>query len=76
MTYKEAIESGYKELDQTYQRGYVSRKESWENRPVMDAGGSRKGQYYITVPCYISSRYCVRQYLLAPETRSLQEAGE
>lgn len=63
MTYKQALEAGYKRADQKYQRGYVSRKTNIENQNVFTAGGSRKNQKYILLPCYSSTQYCIRQYL-------------
>ena len=47
----------------TYQRGYVSRKTDIGNQIVHIAGGKRKGDPYILVPCFTSSRYCFRHYL-------------
>lgn len=31
---------------------------------VMIAGGSRKGQPHFLVPCFHSSQYCLRHYLV------------
>lgn len=66
-TYKEAVEMGYTRGVTAYQRGYVSRRGGWENQLVHVAGGARKGQLYVLVPCWTSTQYCVRQYLNAPE---------
>jgi hypothetical protein len=63
MTYREAIASGYKPVDQTYQRGYISRKIDPNNQVVMVAGGNRKGDKYILLPCWHSTQYCIRQYI-------------
>lgn len=64
MTYKQAIEQGYKTADTKYQRGYISRKANIDDLPVMTAGGNRKNQLYVLLPCWNSSQYCVRQYLV------------
>lgn len=63
MTYREAIKAGYKKADIKYTVGYVSRKANLENQEVFTASGSRKGELYILVPCFHSSRFCFRQYL-------------
>lgn len=63
MTYQDAINQGYKAAEQTYQRGYVSRRANIAKQPVLTAGGRRKGQKYILVPCWESTQYCIRQYL-------------
>lgn len=63
MTYEAAIKSGYKVADTKYQRGYISRRADPGAQPVQVAGGNRKGQLYVLLPCYCSTQYCVRQYL-------------
>lgn len=63
MTYKEAIEAGYKPADMAYQWGYVSRKVNPDEQEVQTAGGSRRGELYVLLPCWRSTRYCIRQYL-------------
>lgn len=63
MNLKEALEQGYKMADMKYQRGYVSRKTNREEQKVQVAGGSRKGQLYVLVPCFESTQYCYRLYL-------------
>lgn len=63
MTLKEALLSGYKKADCTYQRGYVSRKVNVDEQTVYTAGGSRKGEKYVLLPTWESSQYCIRQYL-------------
>lgn len=63
MTYKEAREAGYIDGDMKYTAGYISRKTNIDNQPVKVAGGSRKGQLYILVPCWHSTTYCFRLYL-------------
>ena len=63
MTYRDAIMAGYKAADTKFQRGYVSRLADPDAQPVQTAGGNRKGQLYVPLPCYCSTQYCVRQYL-------------
>lgn len=63
MNLKEALEQGYKMEDMKYQRGYVSRKTNREEQKVHIAGGNRKGQLYVLVPCFESTQYCYRLYL-------------
>lgn len=54
-------------IDTTLERGYVSRKKDieipYEDHVLCLAGGRRKGQYFIYLPCFYSSRYCHRAYL-------------
>ena len=63
-TLNDYLDAGY-HLDggMTYQRGYVSRKVDLGEQIVYEAKGKRKGELYILVPCYTSSRYCFRHYL-------------
>lgn len=63
MTYIDAIKAGYKMADTKYQRGYVSRRADTDAQPVRTAGGARMGQLFVLLPCYCSTRYCIRQYL-------------
>ncbi len=64
MTYKEALENGYKDAGFTYQRGYISRRKfDLATAECHEAGGRRKGQLYVLCPCYNSSKYCLRMYL-------------
>lgn len=68
MTYNDAINAGYRPADVTWARGYVSRKASpMEAREAREAGGSRKGQLYVLLPAWTSTRYCKRLYLVPPE---------
>lgn len=64
MTYFEAIENGYTNGEQAYHRGYISRRIDQSSQPVKIAGGSRKGQLYVELPCWQSSQYIIRQYLI------------
>ena len=56
---------GYVYGDIVWQRGYVSRKlTTYACTPVYAVTrGKRKGQLFILVPSYISTRYCRRIYL-------------
>lgn len=63
MTYADAIKAGYKKADTKYQRGYISRLAAPDAQLVRAAGGTRKGQLYVLLPCYCSTQYCIRQYL-------------
>lgn len=64
MTVKDLIKQGYHFSDVKLQRGYVSRKTDIGQSEVMQAGGSRKGQFYVLAPCFRSTRYCYRQYFV------------
>lgn len=63
MTYGEAKKAGYIDADTTYQRGYVSRKVDIDSQVVHAAGGKRKNDLYVLLPCFNSSQYCMRQYI-------------
>lgn len=69
-TIREYLEEGYTLGDHKFQRGYVSRK-----LDIMDcceggrARGNRNNELYVLVPCYTSTRYCYRQYLIPPPLR-------
>lgn len=71
MTVREYMnKKGYTEFkitDTTLERGYVSRKKDiqipYEDHVLCMAGGKRKGQYFIYLPCFYSSQYCQRAYL-------------
>lgn len=67
MTYGEALEKGYTELFTAWTRGYVSRKADRASLPVKEAGGVRRGLYYVELPSWQSTTYCIRLYLKAPE---------
>lgn len=64
MTYKEALNAGYRISDTSYQRGYISRRADPLGQEVKTAGGKRTGQLYVLLPCWSSSQYCIRQYLI------------
>ena len=47
----------------TLERGYVSRKNfDFDEQEVKIGKGRRKGEMYILVPCYYSTRFCQRMY--------------
>lgn len=64
MTYDEALRAGYRDGSQRYFRGYVSRKVDIGKQPVKTAGGNRKDGLYVELPCFHSSLYAIRQYLV------------
>lgn len=64
MTYKEAKEHGYKVYQTRMQDGCVTRKPRTDEQiEVLTAEGNRKGDLYILMPNYNSTRYCKRCYL-------------
>ena len=63
MKYKEALEKGYIEAEQAWERGYVSRLVNLEDQEVLTAGGTKKGRLYVLLPSWRSTQYCIRQYL-------------
>jgi hypothetical protein len=67
MTLKQALAKGYTYADQSWRRGYVSRKMDVMEQEVWEAGGWRKGQLYVVVPSWKSCTYSVRQYLKSPQ---------
>lgn len=64
MTYDEAINNGYKNGEQRFFMGYVSRKANIANQEVKIAAGSRKGEMYVELPYWNSTKYSIRQYLV------------
>lgn len=63
MTFKEAKEQGYYVDDVRLERGYVSRRVNVDEQLVLEAGGRRKGETYVSAPCFESTRYKYRYYL-------------
>lgn len=49
-------------LDAKFHRGYISRKRFMEDAQVKEGKGTRKGLYYIEMPCLISTIYHYRIY--------------
>ncbi len=66
MTYAEARNLGYRCGGSTYSRGYVSRRVDIMAQPVKRAGkrGPRSRQLYVELPCYTTTNYHIRQYLV------------
>ena len=60
-TYRDMIAAGYHEGRTTYQRGYVSRRADINDQPVHE---TRRGELYVLAPCWTSTRYCYRVYLV------------
>lgn len=66
MSYYEALRMGYVDGDKTYSRGYVSRTTPVLLTHIKRAGerGPRAGQLYVELPCYHTTQYHIRQYLV------------
>lgn len=64
MTLNEALASGYHYGDTKFQRGYISRKIDQGAQVVHTAGGRRAGELYVLLPSWLTTNYCVRQYLV------------
>lgn len=62
MTYAEAKKEGYSDGRKTLQRGYVSRKVNADEQMVVT---NSRGEKYVLLPCFTSSQYCTRQYLVS-----------
>ena len=63
LTYREAIEEGYTNAEQKYEQGYISRKSNPDNHVVQI---SARGRFFVSLANPKSTRYCIRQYLNAP----------
>lgn len=68
MTYADALTQGYTLTDQTYFRGYVSRRVDPSKQPIKIAGGTRSGELFVELPYWHSTTYSIRQYLRAPRS--------
>lgn len=66
-TLDEALDQGYRLADMQYTKGYLSRKTDLRTQPVHIAGGNRKGDLYIEEPCWNTSKYHFRHYLVREE---------
>lgn len=66
-TYGEAKAAGWIETDSTWTRGYVSRRSNIDDLTIHAAGGSRRGQFFVLIPSWRSTQYCIRQYISAPK---------
>lgn len=66
MKYCTALRMGYVDGATAYSRGYRPRNDCISTLPVKRAGkrGPRAGQLYVELPCYNSTRYHIRQYLV------------
>lgn len=62
-TYAEALAAGYTRGRITMERGYISRKSNPDNHVVKISG---TGELYVSLANWRSTRYCLRQYLIAP----------
>ena len=60
MTFKSALDSGYKLERQAYQLGYVSRKINVLESPVWR---TRRNKLFVLLPAFNTTKYCIRQYL-------------
>lgn len=68
LTYKQAIENGWKILDEKLQRKYVSRKLNLDDQPILKVAGTahRGGEYYVEVPSQSNGQYSIRRYMQEP----------
>lgn len=67
VTAAEMLAAGWMESDQSFERGYLSRRTKVENQPVLLAGrGTRNNMPYFLKPTWATNRFCVRQYLSPP----------
>lgn len=65
LTLADAFKAGYIINEFRWQPGYVTRKKRTpEQIPIEHAGGHRKGQMYVSLPCSTSTRFCYRAYLV------------
>ena len=66
MMYCTALRMGYVDGATAYSRGYRPRNDCISTLPVKRAGkrGPRAGQLYVELPCYNSTQYHIRQYLV------------
>ena len=64
MTYAEALALGYTRGRTSMERGYVSRRSNPANHVVQAARG---GELHVSLANWQSTRYCYRQYLVAPK---------
>lgn len=60
MTYREALEMGYKPVRRALEHGYVPRKVDIMNQPVLE---SKRCGKYIQAPLFDTNRYFVRIYI-------------
>lgn len=60
MTYRDALDMGYKPVRRSLERGYVSRKVDIMDQPVLE---SKRCGKYIQAPMFDTSRYFARIYI-------------
>lgn len=60
MTYREALDMGYKPVRTALERGYVSRKVDIMKQPVLE---SKRCGKYIKAPLFDTSKYLARIYI-------------
>lgn len=64
MTFAQAKQTGYTIAFTSYFRGYVSRRIDENLQPVKQGKGKRKNLLYVELPCFNSSQYALRAYLV------------
>ena len=62
-TLDDALKAGYVRADMRLHVGYAPRYADIGKTPVHIAGGKRKNEFYIMLPCDLSLKYYYRQYL-------------
>jgi hypothetical protein len=70
-SYFDAKKAGWIETNTSLCRGYVSRKMNTDNAPIHAAGGIRRGEYYVLLPSWQTSQFCIRQYLKPPQNSNV-----
>ena len=60
MTYRDALDMGYKPVRRALERGYISRKVDIMNQPVLE---SKRCGKYIQAPLFDTSKYFARIYI-------------
>ena len=65
--YQHISSMGFVEGRTSFSRGYVSRKVIKSNQPVFISGTK---EFFIELPCWKSTQYKVRQYLI-PKTQQM-----
>ena len=74
--FRNMLHLGFEVNDAEWTQGYVSRKADPLEALAFVAGGSRKGQIFVEMPCYFSTKYCFRQYFTAPAPLVFREYKE
>lgn len=60
MTYREALDMGYKPIRRALEHGYISRKVDIMNQPVLESKSCGK---YIQAPLFDTNHYFARIYI-------------